>query len=42
LFRATLAEAEIVDADVDTIIADLNAHRTHIVRANPPPVRSPA
>ena len=33
LFRATLEESEIVDADVDMIIADLNAHRIHIVRA---------
>jgi hemoglobin len=33
LFRATLKESEIVDADVDMIIADLNAHRIHIVRA---------
>jgi hemoglobin len=33
LFRATLAESEIAGADVELIIADLNAHRVHIVRA---------
>jgi len=36
LFRTALEESEIVDADVDTIIADLNAHRIHIVRSARP------
>jgi hemoglobin len=32
LFRATLVDAKIAAADVEAIMADLNAHRTHIVR----------
>ena len=32
LFRMTLKDFAIADADVETIIADLNAHRPQIVR----------
>jgi len=32
LFRATLEESKIAAADVEAIIADLNAHRTYIVQ----------
>ena len=32
LFRLTLNDFAIADADVETIIADLNAHRLQIVR----------
>jgi hemoglobin len=32
LFRSVLQESKIADADVETIMADLNAHRVHIVR----------
>jgi hemoglobin len=32
LFRAALEESKIVAADVEAIIADLNAHRPHIVQ----------
>jgi hemoglobin len=32
LFRATLEETKITEADVEAIIADLNAHRTYIVQ----------
>jgi hemoglobin len=33
LFRETLEGSNIADADVDSIIADLNARRSHIVRS---------
>jgi hypothetical protein len=32
LFRATLEESKIAEADVEAIIADLNAHRGYIVQ----------
>jgi hemoglobin len=32
LFKAALEESRVVDADVATIIADLNAYRVHIVQ----------
>lgn len=32
LFRVTLEEFKIAEADVDAIIADLSAHRTYIVQ----------
>ena len=32
LFRATLEESKLADADVEAIIADLNARRAYIVR----------
>jgi hemoglobin len=33
LFRATLEESKIAEADVEAIIVELNAHRPHIVQA---------
>jgi hemoglobin len=33
LFKATLADSNIADIDVDAIIADLNARRMYIVRS---------
>ena len=36
LFRSVLQESKIADADVDAIMADLNAHRIHIVRGARP------